>query len=745
MRVEDPPLVTGTGRFLADIVPSETLYAAFVRSPVAHARILSLDMMDARESDGVVGVLGPGDFNIGDIPSVTGRGPVNEAMTRPVLARDKVRHVGEPMAIVVARDRATAEAAVEEVQYDLEELEVVGDIHKAASTETLLFEDAGTNVVHNDTVSTPGSREAGEDEVEVTVTVLNPRLAPVPIEGLGIVADPNPDGRIHVWCGHQAPHRLRRQLAGLLGVDISALRVTVPDVGGAFGSKGALYPEYAVVVATACRLEQPVSWIEGRREHFQSEIHGRGSEHRVTIIGDHNGKIRRLSTEVIGDAGAYPHNGSRIPLNSAFVASGPYKIPEIETDTTIVVTNRAPTGSYRGAGRPEATLSLEVAVEAYARRIGADPYQIRRRNLLRPEDLPYHSPTGAIYDSGDYPKALQMAQDAMAELVSSLAPPETGWLRGEGIAPYVERAGGAADSAEYGRVTARDDGRIEVRTGSTSSGQGHRTAWSQVAASVFGVDPTQVDVISGDTDLVADGVGSYASRSTQVGASAVWRTANQVRDQLAHAVADLWEVSADDLEFRNGRVGVKGVPDHNMTFAEAVELALRAGFKADYEELYSPRAQTFPYGVHGAVVDIELETGRVEVVGMVAVDDCGNLINPMLVLGQVHGSIMQGLGQALYEEFVYDDAGQPLTSTLMSYSLPGAAVRLPLVVQHLVTPAPSNPLGAKGTGEVGCIGMPAAILNAATTALAPLGVESLNLPLTPAAVWEALAMAKGTP
>lgn len=743
-RVEDPPLVTGKGRYVADMTPADALHAAFVRSPTAHAVVSHVDIQAARDLSGVVDVLVASDLDLGDIPSVTGRGPINEHMTRPPLARSRVRYVGEPIAVVLAESAVAAAEAVLAVEIELDELEVVASITQALSGDIHLFPEANSNIVHEHEIVAPGRRSAGSDEVEVAISVRSPRLAPNPIEPLGIISIPLTDSRFHVVCSHQAPHRLKKQLAHLLAIDQPNLRVTVPDVGGAFGLKGALYPEYLVVVAASRLLGRGVSWIERRTEHFLSGIHGRGAEHRVTIIGNRDGSIRRLQVEIVGDAGAYPHNGSRIPLNSEFVAPGLYAIPEVEVKTSIVVTNRAPTGSYRGAGRPEAALSVEHAVDAFARTFGLDPFQVRQRNLLDPNDLPYRSITGAIYDSGDYPKALALAKEALERRGTLATSPRsanrgtTRRARGWGLAAFVERAGGAVGSGEYARVVVDRSGKVTVETGSTPSGQGHRTVWSQVVADVFGIDIEQVDVVAGDTADVADGVGTYGSRSTQVGAAAAHRMAEQVRDELIGVVAERWEASADDIQLHDGVFSVAGVPDHRIDLGGAVGWAYKKGVTVEASELFIPNAQTFPYGVHAAVVDVDLDTGEVEIVEMVAVDDCGTVLNPLIVEGQLHGSVMQGIGQALWEAVEYDENGQPLTTSLNTYLLPTAKTRLPIEAVRIETPAPSNPLGAKGSGEVGCIGMPAAILNAVTDALRTHGVEDLQIPLTPFSVWEAL-------
>ncbi len=561
----------------------------------------------------------------------------------------------------------------------------------------------------------------------------------MPIEALAILARPADDG-LHVFCGHQAPHRLRNQLAGMLGLDRERVRVTVPDVGGAFGMKGMLFPEYLVVAEAARRLGRPVAWIQPRREHFSGGTHGRGQRHRITLEGDPDGRIRRARIEIRAETGAYPHNGSAVPGFSRYVATGLYDIDRVELETTIVVTNRAPTGSYRGAGRPEAALAIERAVDAFARAAGLDPFDVRLRNFVGADALPYRAVTGAEYDSGDYAASLRRAMELLdvdAVRAEQARRRESGEpLLGVGVGSFIERAGGAVDSWEYGRVEVDPDRRrIVVRTGSTDTGQGHATVWRRLAAERFGIE--DVEVVAKDTETVADGIGSFASRSAQIGASAVVRTADRVIEAARRRAAERLEAAVEDVEYEAGVLRVAGSPGSELSIWDLA----REEELAD-EEHYSPHAQTFPYGTHAAVVEVLPETGEVRVLRIVAVDDCGVVLDPMIVEGQLHGSLVQGLGQALYERIVYDEAGQPVTSSLMDYSVPAAVDVPPIVSDRLVHPAPSNPLGAKGAGEAGCIGLPPAILNATLDALAPLGVTHLDLPLRPAAVWQAIRDAR---
>lgn len=727
--------MTGAGGYLADLCDASTLHAVFVRSPVASATVHAIDRTAASSAPGVMAVFTGADLDLVDIPGQTGRGPRAEAMTRPALARDRVRHVGEPVAVVVARTAAQAADAAGMVWPELEETVAVTDPRAAREGGPLLFPEAGTNIVAHDVLG-EGLAAGVSPQVRVTVEVDSPRLAPLPIEPLGILARPAGEG-VRVWCGHQAPHRLRKQLASLLGMAPESIRVTVPDVGGAFGMKGMLYPEYLVVTAAAIRLGAPVVWVQTRREQFASGTHGRSQHHTVTLSGDADGRIASAEIEILADVGAYPHNGSQIPTFSRLVATGLYDIPAVRVETTLVVTNQAPTGSYRGAGRPEAALAIERAVDAFARRAGLDPFAVRERNLVR--SLPHRTPTGALYDSGDYVAALSMARRALD--VDGVRAAQAVRLAGGqdpigvGVGAFVERAGGAVDSGEYARVEVDPVARtVVVRVGTSDSGQGHATVWSGLAGEVLKTD--RVVVRAGDTSEVASGVGTYASRSAQLAGSAVVRTATRVLEEARRRAADRLEALVEDVEYRQGVFHVAGVPGSEVSLWDVAAAELGA------EETFAPGAQTFPYGVHGAVVEVSLETGEVRVLRIVAVDDCGRVLHPVIVEGQLHGSLAQGLGQALYEQMRYDVDGQPLTGSLMDYLAPRATDVPPIESMRLEHPAPSNPLGVKGAGEAGCIGLPPAILNATIDALWPHGVRDLQLPLRPQTVWQAIEAAR---
>lgn len=742
LRLEDRRMVTGSGRYVADLAPPDAVHLAFVRSTEAHARITGIDT-GSIDSPEVVGVFTSSDLGLADIP---GDSTVVAApqFPRPHLASQRVRYVGEPVAVVAATSMAVAVDAAEMVWVDYEVLPAVVDPEESLEDQILLHEAAGTNVVNRSelVVGDPYNDYEVVTEIEVT----NQRLAPNPIEPLAILVIPEDEGRLTVYISHQRPHGVKARLSQLLPIDADKLHVIVPDVGGAFGMKGMTYPEYTVTAAIAQRLGRPVLWAERRREHLSGGTHGRGSVHKVRLMGTSSGRVQRVELDVLADVGAYPHNGATIPMFSRLVAVGLYDIANVALTTTSVVTNAAPTGSYRGAGRPEAAYAIERGIDSFARAAGLDPVEVRLTNFIPSDSLPYLTATGALYDSGDYAAALRRAVDLVD--LAALRKEQRERLSdgrnpiGVGFGAFVERAGGAVDAGEYGRVEIDREGRVTVRTGSASSGQGHETAWAQVAAAALSIEPDDVTYVAGDTDAVDRGTGTFASRSAQIGAAAIWRTAHVVRRRAIELTAELLEASPADVVLVDGTFSVVGVPGTEMSWAEIAAAAHDRGIDLSEDEWFVPGAQTFPYGVHVAVVEVDLDTGDPRLLRLVAVDDCGNVLNPMIVEGQLHGSLMQGIGQALYEGVRYSPEGQLLSSTLMDYAMPRAGDAPPITSDRLVHPAPSNPLGVKGTGEAGCIGAPPAIVNAVLDALAPYGVTDLQMPLRPANVWAALSRSR---
>lgn len=734
-RLEDGPLLVGEASFVADVPADGALEAVFVRSQHAHGVIRSIELDDARAVNGVVGV-----FAAADLPGLPRMPPapgveVQDAMARPSLAVDRVRFVGEPVAVVLAEDLARAEDAAELVLAEVEPLPVVLDPTEAASRDAIpLFEGVG-NVAEENTVGEPVDDALAAAPVVLELEFRQRRVAHVSIETRRILVVPDGSDGLTARCSHQAPHRLRSALAGAFGLDPGRVRVIVEHVGGAFGGKSQTWPEYLVVADLARRFGRPVRWIEGRSESFVGASHGRGQNLRIRLGADEGGRILALDAEVDVDAGAYPHTGSFIAGNTAWMMSGAYRIPRIRVRSRSVVTNATPTAPYRGAGRPEAAFGIERAVDVLASRLGLDPAEVRRRNFIPPDAFPYRSPTGALYDGARHAEALDLAlrtagYDAIREEQQRRRPGEP--LVGVGIASWVERSGGATGSTEHGAVEVTADGRVLARTGSSSQGQGHRTAFAQIVAAALGVEVGDVEVIQGDTAEVAEGTGTFGSRSMQIGGSALHLAAAGVLEAAWRVAAEELEVAVEDLVHRDGGFEVTGSPDRRRSL---LQLAATAGGFAEARVYASPQA--FPYGAYVAVVEVDAETGLVRLRRMVAVDDCGTVVNPLLAEGQVVGSLAQGIGQALLEGIELDEHGEPLTTNLATYAVPTTSEMAETITRSIETPT-DGPLGAKGAGESGSIGAPPAVVNAVADALRGYETDELEMPITPEQVWRIL-------
>lgn len=735
--------IRGRGNFTDDIQLPGLLHGRFVRSVLAHAELTGIDASGAERREDVISVLLAEDLGFRSIPGRGRHGPPAPHMGRPLLASERVRYVGEPIALVISNSPAGAEDAAEAVLVDYKERPAVVDSSAAAADEFLLFPDAGTNVVDRAATSTG---VAPECEVVATVEVLNQRVAPLALEPLGVVADPSSE-KLRIWVGHQAPHRLRKQLAEILSLSEEDLRVTVPNVGGGFGGKGMLYPEYAVVAAAALRLSQPIKWVATRREDLAGGTHGRAQRHRVTLHGDRSGRIAHAEFEILADMGAYPHNASMIPGFTRFMATGPYQIESVETSTTLVVTNTAPIGTYRGAGRPEATYALERAMDAFARSAGMDPIDVRRINLLDDDSFPYESFSGGLYDSGTYRTVLEKAVDEVGvdefRLEQARRGRADGPLVGIGVAFYVERAGGPINEGEHATVSIDDDGEMTVTVGAVDTGQGHAGLWRSIAGQVFDLEQARIRVVSGDTDRVAEGVGTFASRSTQVCGSVVQRCAQRLLAKAQEVAASLLEAAPADLRPIGGRIAVVDDSGNSVDLRSIRDRAREMGIEMSERETWVPAAHTFPYGAHAAVVEVDRDTGDVQLKRAVAVDDCGNVLNLAGALGQVHGSLAQGIGQARYEAVRYDEVGQLLTSTLVDYLAPRATDLPMFETFHVTSPSPTNPLGAKGIGESGCIGFPAAFVAAVADAIGIPPAPPYEMPMHAETVWQWMREGRG--
>ncbi|HEX6208489.1 MAG TPA: xanthine dehydrogenase family protein molybdopterin-binding subunit [Actinomycetota bacterium] len=738
-RAEDAELLNGSARFVGDLLPDGCLHLAFVRNREPHARLLGVSLERARAAPGVATALAAADLGpSSSMPSAPWLG-LPEAFSRPVLARDRVRFVGEPVAVVVAEHRARGEDAAELAEVALEPLPPVLDPTEGADSASPRLFESESNVVLEERA---GHEDAGAAVMNAPVVVEGTfrigRLAHLSLEARAVLAVPEPRGGLTVWCSHQAPHRLRSGLAAALGLDAGLIRVRVPAVGGAFGGKSQTYPEYVLACRLALELGRPVRWVEDRREAFLAAVHGRGSNIRLRVGAARDGTLLALETAIDGDLGAYPETGALVPTFAAWLISGPYRIPRLSSVVRGVVTNKPPTAPYRGAGRPEAAYVLERSIDLLADRLRLDPGEVRRRNLIPADAFPYASPTGAVYDSGDYRRALDRALELAA--YEELRRDEA-WrlgddlggrvVRGVGMAVYVERSGGTSDLADYARVDLEPDGTLTIRSGACSHGQGHRTALAQVAAAALEVDLDRVRVVQGDTAEVSSGGGTFGSRSMQIGGAAVHLACCEFIALAIRRAAEALGTDRASLQYEGGMVRSAG------TELPLEDLACRTG-PLSAESRFSGQ-QAFPFGAYVATVDIDRETGAVRVTRLVAVDDCGVVVNPLLLEGQIQGSIVQGLGQALTEEVGYEPDGRPTTATLFSYVTPGPVELPDLVLDRTVTPNPNVPTGAKGGGEAGTIGAPPAIVNAIVDALRGYDTSVITMPVTPEVVWKALS------
>jgi carbon-monoxide dehydrogenase large subunit len=747
LRTEDRALLTGAARYLDDVPCAGALHGVFVRSPIAHALVRSVDADEACAMPGVIGVFVAEDMGGLRMPPVEDS---PEVFARPLLAIDRVRFVGEPMAVVVAQTRAQAMDAADAVIVDYEPLApVIGPETALEPDAPILFQDHGSNLAIR--VAVAEDPNALEDaEVIVRARFVNQRVAPVPMEPNGAlaIAGVAPDQpSVTLWASVQAPHDTRRIVAQVLGLDVTQVRVRTAAVGGAFGGKIPTYPEHVVIAWLARHLGSAVRWSETRSENMVAMTHGRGQVQHVELGATLDGRMLGLRIFVIQDIGAYASEAATLPPLTGLMASGPYRIPRIDFHAVSVLTTTTPVGAYRGAGRPEATWLLERALDMLAVELGIDPAEIRRRNLIPTELFPYRTPTGAHYDSGDPGRALDIALRAAGytevrqEQAGRIDRGDT-WQLGIGISNYIEITGWGS---EFASVEADEQGAFTVLTGTSPQGQGHETTWAQIVADTLGVSFDAVTVRHSDTLLVPRGEGTMGSRSLQVGGSAVLRASVALLDKAQRLAAHLLEASESDVRCFDGRVGVAGRPELSLSWGELAAAAADPPFlppgmetglrtQADFEM----RDSTYPFGTHVAVVEVDTETGKVKLVRHVAVDDCGRRINPVLVEGQIHGGIAQGAAQALFESFVYDELGNPLTSSLATYAMPSAAEFPAFVTVPLATPTDRNPLGAKGIGEGGTIGAGPAVQNAVIDALSHFGVRHIDMPMSPDRVWQAI-------
>jgi carbon-monoxide dehydrogenase large subunit len=787
-RTEDPRLIKGLAHYVDDIRLPDTLHVAFVRSMYAHARINGIDTTAAANAPGVVAVYTGQDIaeKVGPVPCAAAL-PDLKVPDYRVLATGKALFVGHPIAAVVATDKYAARDAVDLVEVDYEDLPAVVDVEAAANGGPVIHESFGDNIAYRLT-SGEGDVEAGLQSADriVTQKMIHQRLAPIAMEGRGVLARYFPgEEELTVWSSTQIPHLLRTQLALMIGIPENKLRVITPEVGGGFGSKLNVYAEEALLGWISVQLGKPVKWIESRRENVQATIHGRAQVGTVEVGVKNDGTITGLRYNVVADLGAYHQLLTpAIPTLTGLMLSGAYKIPAIQMNVTGVFTNKMSTDAYRGAGRPEATYVVERVMDVIARELNLDPVEVRRKNFPKADEFPFHTATGLEYDSGDYEAALDKALDLSTYQTlreEQAKARSAGRIMGIGLSSYVEICALGPSQAmpaggwESATVRIEPTGKVTVLTGASPHGQGQETSFAQIAADELGVDLNDVTVIHGDTGIVQYGIGTFGSRATAVGGTAVLIAIQKLKEKAAKIAAHLMQCEASRLSFESGcytrqaaaAAAVTGTSEPVVPVGEGPagalnevqtpngrdkitiqEIALVAhvakeippdtepGLSATY--FFEPKNFTFPFGTHICVVEIDKDTGETKIVKYVAVDDCGKVINPLLVDGQVHGGIVQSIGQALYEEVVYDEQGQLVTGELMDYALPKASQMPWFETDRTETPSPVNPLGVKGVGEAGTIGATPAIVNAVVDALAPYGVKHIDMPVRPEKVWKIL-------
>ena len=764
-RREDERLITGKGTYVDDVRMVGMLHLSLVRSPHAHARITNVDASAALDIDGVAGVYTGADLQeqLGSL--ICGWVvPDTKEVPHPPIAVDKVNTVGDVVAAVVADDPRTAADAAELVVVDYDVLDAVVDMEAGVQDGApQIHDDAPNNIAFEWEVG-GGDYDAAASSAQVRVSerIVNQRLIPNPMEPRGVVADFNAGtNQLTVYTSTQIPHLVRLLLALVTGHPEHQIRVIAPDVGGGFGCKLYLYAEEVIAGMIAKNLGRSVKWIEGRQENFLATTHGRDHVGQMEIVGDSEGNVTGLSTDLYANMGAYLSTfAPAIPTYLfGLMLVGPYTIDNIQCKVTGVFTNTTPVDAYRGAGRPEATYLVERMMDRYAAEIGMDPAEVRRKNLIPPFEDGHEVATTVIYDSGNYEAGL----DRALELVGyddfrkeQAAAREQGRYLGIGLSTYVEICGMAPSAVAYtlgaragvwesALVRVHPTGKVTVFSGSSGHGQGHHTTFAQLAASELGVAVEDVEVVQGDTDKVQMGTGTFGSRSAVCGGNAIHMSIEKIQDKAKRIAANLLEAAPEDIVNEDGQYFVQGAPANAKTFQEVALAAywyesLPEGTEPGLEavSIFDPQNFTWPFGTHIAVVEVDGDTGEVELQKYVALDDVGNVINPMIVEGMVHGGVAQGVGQALQEEAIYDDSGQLLTGSMMDYALPTAEDIPSIITDRTVTPSPTNPLGVKGAGETGTIAASPAVMNAVIDALSPFGVKHMNMPAKPEKVWRAM-------
>ena len=763
-RREDPRLIQGLASYVDDIKVAGMQHLAFKRSDVAHGRITRIDTSAAAKMDGVEAV-----FTGAQIAEIVPPMPIGTPFPSPphhAVAVDTVRYAGEPVAVVVARDRYVARDAADAIVISYERLPAVVDLEQAMTGKpTVIHKDFANNLA---VPFVPGGTGVGADysvddtainkafasaEVVISQRMMNQRLAPTAIEGRGVLAHYEPGrGTMTIWSSTQNPHILRTMIAAMNGMGQDQVRAIAPEVGGGFGAKINIYGEEYVAAAISKKLGVPIKWVEDRSEAFVATIHGRDILGYIDLAAKRDGTVLGLKLRLIADIGAYNMLlTAAIPTLTMLMANATYNIPAIRVTLTEVFTNKTPTDAYRGAGRPEATYFVERAMDMLARELKMDPAELRRKNFIQPYQFPFATQMGAVYDSGDYERCMDLAlknakwTQLKAERDAAKA---QGRLVGLGLAMYVEVCGIGPSSSlptggwEHAGVTIERDGRVTATTGASPHGQGNETTFGQMLADQFGVPLEHVTILHGDTSIVKQGIGTFGSRSQAVGGTALHLAGGKVKAKMAKFAAALMEANEDDLVFEEGRVFVRGAPAKGKSFAEVaayayVPVPLPPGLEPGLsdEAFFEPANNTYPFGCHISMLEVDRETGEPRLLKLVAVDDAGNLINPLIVEGQIHGGLAQGIGQAMIEEVVYNSDGQNMTGSFMDYAIPRAIDFPRFELDATVTPTPVNPLGAKGVGEAGTLGSTPCIVAAAVDALSEFGVKHIDMMLRPEKLW----------
>ena len=777
LRREDPALLTGEAKFTNDLVLPGALHLAVLRSPYAHARIKSINVSDALAMPGVVAVYTGKDLRDAWAAPMPCAWPVTPDMKNPAhfpLALDKVCYVGDGVVAVLANSETESRDALDAIDVAYEPLQAITDLEVALSDKTIIHEDLGTNKSYTWNLKVEGTEGAVDEAFKnaaftVSERFVQQRLIPMAMEPRAVAAVPQPfGGDITLYSATQVPHILKVMTAITLGIPEHQLRVVAPAVGGGFGSKLDVYAEELLCVALARKHGAPVRWVEERSENTQATIHGRGQIQFVELAADKDGKLTAVRVRLIGDMGAYLQLVTPgVPLLGAFLYAGVYDLPlAYDFSCTSVFTTMTPTDAYRGAGRPEATYAIEVAMDALARKMKVDPYELRKRNYIKKEQFPYTAFSGLTYDSGDHLAAAEkaMSHADYAAVRKKQATQNVAGARkrlGIGMTSYFEMCGLAPSrvlaSLNYGAggwesatVRVLPTAKVQVVTGTSPHGQGHETSWAMIASEKLGIPPEDIDVLHSDTAIAPLGLDTYGSRSLAVGGVAIAGACDKVIDKARLIAAHQLECAAEDLEFVQGTFSVKGSPDKAVPIAAIAFAAFTAhnlpdGVEPNLEAQYThdPKNFSWPFGTHICILEIDTETGKIDVLKYIAVDDCGNQINPLIVEGQVHGGVVQGIAQALYEEAVYDSDGNPKTTNLAEYLVPAACDVPPITTDFTVTPSPTNQLGVKGVGEAGTIGSASTVMNAVLDALSGLGVTKLDMPASPNNVWKAIQAAQG--